>query len=196
LAVTVAVTAEAVAVKNAFVLPAGTVTVAGTVKEELLLDRFTVRPPAGAAAFSAIVQLSVPTPTIVPLLQNRALSEPAAASPVPLRLMTAVPFAGAFVVMVSDPVTAPAAVGSNFTCRVAAFPGSRVNGKPGPDRAKPAPVNVVDAIVNGAVPDDITVTNCGVACVLIVTSPNDRLLALRLIAAVPGFACRGSSCRL
>jgi hypothetical protein len=193
LAVVVDVTAVAVAVKNAPIPPAGTVTVAGTLNAVLLLDRFTVKPPAGATAVSVTVHASLPAPVIVALWQNRELSVPAAASPVPLRLTSAVPLVGAFVTIVSDPVAAPAVAGSNFTCTVTAFPGFSVTGKPGPAIVNPAPATVTELMVKGAVPDDKSVTDCGVACVLTVTSPNDKLLALRLRAAVP-LAAGGLSC--
>lgn len=195
-AVTVCVTAEAVAVKNALVAPAATITVAGTDSAELLLDRLTTSPPAGAAALSDTVQLSVPAPEMVSPLQKSALRTPAAASPVPLRLITAVPFAGAFVVMVKDPLTAPDAGGSNFTCSVTASPGLSATGKPGPATPNPAPVTAAAEIVKGAVPEEVSVTNCGVAWVLTVTSPNARLLALRVSSGVPPPDCVGSSCTL
>jgi hypothetical protein len=78
-------TEETVAVKLALVTPAATVTVDGTVTSELLLDRFTVKPPLAAAALSDTVQLSVPAPVMDPLLQLSALST---GTPVPLRLTT------------------------------------------------------------------------------------------------------------
>lgn len=196
MAVVFAVTAVAVAVKNAPVPPAGTVSVAGTDKAELLLDKLTARPPAGAGALNVTVHESTPAPLIVPLLQNSPLSAPGVESPVPLRLMTAVPLAGAFVAMVSDPVAAPAVCGSNVTSTVTELPGFSVTGKPGPATANPAPVTVAPETVSAAVPDDSTVTNCGVACVLTVTSPKARLLALTVRAGVPVLACVGSSCRL
>lgn len=195
MAVSVDVTEVAVAVKNAPVPPAGTVTVAGTDKAVLLLDRLIVRPPAGAAALSVTVQESLPAPMIVPLWQKSPFSAPATASPVPLRLITAVPLVGAFVTTVSDPVSAPVVVGSNFTCSVIEFPGFSVTGNAGPAIVNPAPVTVAELMVKGAVPEEINVTDCGVACVLIVTSPKARLLALRLSAAVPLFTGWGFSCR-
>lgn len=191
-----AVTAVAVAVKNALEAPACTVTVAGTVNAVLLLDRFTATPPAGAGALSETVQLSVPAPTMVERLQNRPLREPAAASPVPLRLTTTDPPAGASDVMDSEPVAAPAVCGPKFTWTVTALPGLRVIGNPGPVMEKPAPLTVAAVTVSGALPVENTVTDCGVACDLTVTSPNDRLLALRLIAGVPLLDCAGLSCRL
>jgi hypothetical protein len=53
-------TLATVAVNPAAVWPAETVTLAGTVKFALLLDTFTVAPPAAAGAVSVTVQLEVP----------------------------------------------------------------------------------------------------------------------------------------
>lgn len=63
------VTAAIVAVKLAVVELAATVTEAGTVAAELLLDKFTLSPPAGAADDSVTVQLSLPEPVMEPLVQ-------------------------------------------------------------------------------------------------------------------------------
>ena len=68
-AVCAVVTVVAEAVNLALVAPAVTVTVAGTETAELLLDRLTVSPPLGAAALNATVQVSLPAPVIVPLVQ-------------------------------------------------------------------------------------------------------------------------------
>ncbi len=68
-AVCAVLTEETVAVKAAMVEPAAAVTVAGTVTAELLLARLTQKPPLGAAALSATVQVSVPAPEIDPLAQ-------------------------------------------------------------------------------------------------------------------------------
>jgi hypothetical protein len=68
-AVCAVLTEETVAVKPAVVEPAATVTVAGTVTALSLLERLTLKPPLGAAAFSATVQESVPAPEIDPLAQ-------------------------------------------------------------------------------------------------------------------------------
>ena len=68
-AVCAVLTEETVAVKDAVVEPAATVTEAGTVTDELLLARLTLMPPLGAAALSATVQESVPAPVIDPLTQ-------------------------------------------------------------------------------------------------------------------------------
>jgi hypothetical protein len=85
-------------VNPALVALAGTVTVPGTVTAELLLDKLTISPPLGAAAFKVTVHASVPDPAMDPLLQYNALS---AAVPVPLRLTDAVPLVDELLVMVS-----------------------------------------------------------------------------------------------
>jgi hypothetical protein len=110
------VTGETLAVKLALVAPAATVTVAGTRTNALLLARFTVNPPLGAAAFSVTVQLSVPAPIIVPLTQVRALST---GTPVPLRLTAVDDPVMELLVRVNCPVAAPAVAGSNSTLSVA-----------------------------------------------------------------------------
>jgi hypothetical protein len=99
------VTVLAVAVKLALLAPAATVTVAGTVTAELLLDRLTLTPPLGAAALSPTVQVSVPAPVIVPLAQ---LSEDRVAVfvvladvPMPLSPITSVPLVDELLVIVT-----------------------------------------------------------------------------------------------
>ena len=77
-------TGEADAVKIALLAPAGTVTVPGTLTNELLLARFTAKPPLADAAFSATEQLTVPELEIAPAEQLSALSS---GTPVPLRLI-------------------------------------------------------------------------------------------------------------
>jgi hypothetical protein len=110
-AVCAVITADAVAVKAAVVAPLAIATDAGRVTALLLLARFTVSPPLGAAAVRLTVQASVVAPVSEPLVQETALSA-AGAWPVPLRLRIVVPPAVALLVMVRVPVTAPAAVGS------------------------------------------------------------------------------------
>jgi hypothetical protein len=105
-------TEDTVAVKPAFVEPAGTVAEAGSVTAELLLARLTGNPPLAAAAFSMIVQLSVPAPVNEPVAQFRELST---GTPVPLRPTRAVDPDDELLVMVSEPETAPAVEGSNCT---------------------------------------------------------------------------------
>jgi hypothetical protein len=86
------VTDATVAVNPALVALAGTVTVAGTVTDELLLDRLTLKPPLGAAEVSVTVQASVPAPVIEALLQDRAFNDAGVlvVVPVPVKLITAV----------------------------------------------------------------------------------------------------------
>jgi hypothetical protein len=67
-------TEETLAVKLVLVAPDATVTVAGTITAELLLDRLTANPPFGAAPLSVTVQLSVPAPIIESLMQSNALN--------------------------------------------------------------------------------------------------------------------------
>jgi hypothetical protein len=67
-------TAEIVALNVALVVPASTVTVAGTTTAELLLERLTDWPAVPAAALNVIVQLSVPAPVIDLLTQLSAFT--------------------------------------------------------------------------------------------------------------------------
>jgi hypothetical protein len=120
-------TDETDALNTVLVALAGTVKVGGTVTTALLLDRFTLSPPLGAAEFSVTVQESVPDPVIDALLQEREIAF-STGVPVPVRLITEVPPVDALLVRVSWPVTAPAAVGLNCTFRVIAWPGFRVTG--------------------------------------------------------------------
>jgi hypothetical protein len=55
-----------------------------------------------------------------------------------------------------------------------------VNGKFTPDMLKPAPVSVPALMVSGEVPEEVRVTDSGVAAVFTVTLPNAMLLVLRL----------------
>jgi hypothetical protein len=178
-----------VAVNPALAAPAGTITVLGTVTVELLLDRFTVKPPFGVAAVSVTVQTSVPTPVIAPLLQDSRLNAAGGGVPVPLRLITAVPLVVELLVTVSWPVAAPVAAGSNCTLSVALWPGFNVTGKPIPDIEKPTPASAAELIVTGAVPVDVKVRDC-VADVFTITLPKAMLFALMLSVGTAAFNCR------
>ena len=112
------VTADTLATNPALVAFAGTITVAGKTTAALLLARLTLKPPLAAAPVSVTVQLSLPDPVIEPLLQERALNAAKAAVPVPVRLTTAVAPVDELLWIVSPPVTAPVAVGSNCTFSV------------------------------------------------------------------------------
>lgn len=187
LAVKVAVcallTAETVAVKLAEVAPAATVTLAGTVTAESLLARLTANPPPAVAVFSVTVQLSVPAPVIVPLVQLSPLNT---GVPVPLRLTRVdVPLLE-LLVIVSAPVAAPATVGSNCTVNVAVWVPVRVIGKLTPETLKPVPATVAAVTVTEDVPPDDR-TNVCVDGVPTFSEPNDKLteLTLRAMAAAP-----------
>src|SRR2546426_1222142 len=60
-----AATALVVTVNVTLVAPTGTVTLAGTVAAELLLDSVTCAPPAGAGPFSVTVPVEFPPPVTV-----------------------------------------------------------------------------------------------------------------------------------
>ena len=177
MAVSSVVTAETVAVNPALVAPAGTVTDPGTVTALLSLDRLTASPPGAAGAERLTVQASLPDPVIELWLQLRAFSVPAAACPVPLKLIVAV-LGEALSLTVMLPLALPVAVGPKATERVADCPGFKVTGKVAPDMLKPAPESAAEWMVSGAVPEDVSVTGSGAELVLTVMLPKSRLLVL------------------
>jgi hypothetical protein len=75
------------------------------------------------------------------------------------------------------PVTAPAAVGANFTPNVVSCPGANVNGRLSPVTLKPAPVTVACEIVRLAPPVFCKVSVC-VALLPTTTVPKLKLLGL------------------
>ena len=112
-------TEEILAVNEALVEFAGTVTELGTVASELLLDRFTATPLC-AAAVRVTVHASVPDPVIDPLLHDSALNsaepvpgEPVLLAPVPLKLITCGAVVKELFAIANCPVAVPAAVGLN-----------------------------------------------------------------------------------
>jgi hypothetical protein len=171
-------------VKLALVAPAAILTDAGTVTALLLLVRLTVVALV-AADVSVTVHASVPAPVSDPLLQETPLSV-AGACPVPLRLIVA---AAALLLIATDPVTAPAVVGSKLIVSVAACPAFSVIGKLLPGSENPVPVTDTPLMVTAAVPEEVTVTVLVVA-VFSGSVPNATLVALSFIAGVPdGFSC-------
>jgi hypothetical protein len=182
------VTDDTVAVNPALVALAGITTVAGTVTAALLLVTATLTPPLPAGPLSVTVQASVPAPVIDALLQDNALNPAATAVPVPVRPTTAVPLVEESLWMVSRPVTAPAAVGPNFTLSVTDWVGFRVTGNVAPAIVNPVPLNAAELMVTGAVPVEVNVTG-SVDAVFTVTLPNARLAGLivncGLATAVP-----------
>ena len=186
MAVSVAVcavpTAEAVAVNPALEAPAATVTDAGTVTAALLLAKLTVRALA-AAPVSVTVHASVAVPVSDALPHVTPLT---AGCPVPLSVT--IPPLAALLLIFTDPLAAPATVGSNPTVSVAVFPGLSVTGVLIPVAENPEPVTETPLIVSAAVPDEVTVTGCVVAmfspCV-----PNATFVVLRLRPATAAFSC-------
>ncbi|HEY2470614.1 MAG TPA: hypothetical protein VGI45_22660 [Terracidiphilus sp.] len=83
-------TAETFAENVALVAPAGTVTEAGTVSAEVLLERLTSSPLVGAALFVVTVQVSVPDPLTLVLAQLNPLRAADPVDPLPCNL-TVVP---------------------------------------------------------------------------------------------------------
>jgi hypothetical protein len=112
-----------------------------------------------------------------------------AAVPVPLRPIAAVLFVEELLAMVSWPVAAPTAAGSNSTFSVVSWLGLKLAGNSTPDTEKPAPVSVAPSIVTGTVPVEVIVTDC-VAGVFTTTLPNATLVALMLNANIEAFSCR------
>jgi hypothetical protein len=111
-------TEDAVASKLTLVAPAGTVTVAGTVSEELLEERFTVTPPLEAVALSVTEQASVPVSGIEPLAHVKELTGGALINPIPLMATTGSASVPALLVMESWPVAAPDVEGLKVTLKV------------------------------------------------------------------------------
>ena len=179
-------TAAAVTEKLALVAPAATVTVAGTVTEELLLARLTENPPVAAAAFSVTVQASVAAPVTEELEQEIPVST---GTPVPPRLIAAEALVEELLAMVSVPLAAPAAVGSNCTVRVAVWLGFRVSGKLAPETEKPEPASVAELMTTAAVPVEDRVIDCVVG-VLTATLPKLRVEELTVSVGMAAFNCR------
>ena len=153
-AVCAVLTEATVAVKDALVAPAATVTEAGTVTALELLARVTVVPPVGAAAFKVAEQVEEPEPVKVVVVQETAESETA---PVPLRVTVVVGLLDELVAKAICPDEAPEAVGANLTVSVADWPGLMVTGKVTPEMAKPVPLTVAELIVTGTLPVELRV---------------------------------------
>lgn len=154
-AIPAVLTADTVAVKPAVVEPAATVTVDGTVTAVSLLERLTDWPPAPAAAFSVTVHVSVPDPVIEAFEQ---LIPVRMGCPVPLRLMAVLEPVDELLVRVTEPLTAPPAVGAKSIVSIAAWPGFSVRGKLTPETEKPVPVTVSALRTKGEVPEELNVT--------------------------------------
>ncbi len=109
-------TAETVAEKLPLVAPAANVIEAGTTKAELLLLRVTFNPPLGTAALVDTVQLSVPAPVIVVLVQ---FNWDSFGTPLPCSPILFQDASDELLVMSNSPVADPVAVGANCKVSVA-----------------------------------------------------------------------------
>jgi hypothetical protein len=96
----------------------------------------------------------------------------------------------ALLATVNVPVAAPVAVGAKCTMTVDDCPGLSVTGKLPPVTVNPAPAAVTELIVSAAVPEEVNVTDCGVALVFTVTSPKESAFVLRASCGVSPVNCR------
>ncbi len=103
----------------------------------------------------------------------------------PLNATTAVLFCEELLAIVSDPVSAPVAVGSNCTLRVAVWPEFKVNGKVAPDTVNPFPETLAALTITGEEPVDESVTDC-VDGMPTATLPKATLVELMERVARPG----------
>jgi hypothetical protein len=103
--------------------------------------------------------------------------------PVPPKDTTAV---DALLVIVSCPLADPAAVGVNVTDTVIVWFGFSVTGKVPAATLNAAPLNEIVFTVTGAVPVDVSVTDC-VAELLTATLPKLRLEELSVNCGVVGW---------
>ena len=170
-----------VAVKLAVVAPEATVTEAGTVTAELLLATPTAKPPLAAATFSVTVQLSVPAAVIDVSPQLKSLNT---GVPDPLRLTTVDVPLDELLVKVNEPVSAPAAVGSNCTVSVAVEFGAKSQREGRSRNGEAGPATVAALMVTATVPVEDRVTVCVVA-VFTFTVPKQMLVAFMLSVGTP-----------
>src|SRR6202034_2573227 len=135
-----------------------------------------------------------PTGT-VPKATLLALSDNAAASAVPLRLIVAAPLA-VLVLNVRSPVFAPGVSGWKAMASATFCQGFSVSGKLAPEILKAPPSRVALVMVSGAVPDEVSLTTFVVdesrvrppkvtLVALSVSAGTPTAVPTRLIAAVP-----------
>jgi hypothetical protein len=154
-----AVNDDTVALKLALVALAGTVTLAGTATDALLLDRLTMSPLLPAGALKLTVQASVPAADIDPLAQERALNVPGAEIPDPLIFTTTFPLAE-LLTIVSVPENELTWSALNCKVNVDFCPGLRVTGATMPEAVNSEPATEMDEIVTAPVPAEVKVTDC------------------------------------
>ena len=118
--------AVAVRLKVAFFSPEVTVTDAGTVTAELLLDRFTAMPLLSASVFNVTVHISEPVPVIEPVAQPNPFTR---GTPLPDRPIVRATPSEELLASDSCPLRDPALAGSNCTLTSAVCPGFSVMGK-------------------------------------------------------------------
>jgi hypothetical protein len=129
--VVVDATPKVVTVKVADVLPAGTVTLFGTVAAAvLLLERVTTEPPVGAATLSRTVPVELFPPTTEVGLNVNDVRVTVAAVPVPARL-TVCGLPAALSLTDSVPLREPLAVGVKVTLIVHVPLAAKVAGEMG-----------------------------------------------------------------
>lgn len=104
------------------------------------------------------------------------LRSTAIGTPDPLRATTALLFVVELLAIVSLPVAAPVAVGSNCTLSVAVWLGLSVSGNVAPETLNPVPDTAAEFTVTAAVPFEESVTDC-VAGVPKGTLPKATLVA-------------------
>jgi hypothetical protein len=122
----------------------------------------------------AVFTVSLPKLRLDALTVNWGL---AAAVPVPLKATLAVPPVIELLLIVSCPVTAPVAVGLNWTCSANVCFGFSVAGKVPPTIVKPVPEIASELTVTADVPEEVSVTVI-VFAVFTVSLPKLRLDAL------------------
>ncbi len=138
-AVWLVLTAAAFAANIALVAPAATVTDDGTVSAEVLLERFTARPPVGAKMLDITVHVSVPDPEICALAQLNPLSAAVWPDfdPLPWSLTVRDGVEELLVMTLKEAVESTASVGLKCTLRFRLLPPARFTGRvPWPSTVK------------------------------------------------------------
>lgn len=105
---------------------------------------------------------------------------------VPVRVISAMPFANDSLMTVSRPVNAHKELGSNFVLSVTSRLGFNVAGNSAHDMVGPAPLNIAPLTVTRRIPVGVKVTGC-VGDAFTTTSPKAMLVALILSASITAF---------
>jgi hypothetical protein len=159
-AVWAAVTAETAAAKPAETALAATVTDAGRVTADELLASATATPPVGATELRVTMQVSVPDPVNAEFAHEIALKVlETPATPAALMLTTIFPL-DELLAIVSTPVKVLTCGETNWSVKLAVWPGFRVNGKVIPEAENSDPTTERLEIVTGALPVELRVIDC------------------------------------